>query len=281
MDEALLAYLDGDMPGAAKPPRPGLVPLSTSATPPESAPQRAAQPAPDGTTQFVIDPAQGRIRRMRSSILTGARLIQERMANSGQRWKPAFLHLTYADQDAFDARQISGLIDRIRKWAKRRDLPPLPFIWVLERGSRHGRLHYHLMIWLPKGVTLPKPDKQGWWPWGSTRIEWARSAVRYMAKYASKGGKDTDQPFPKGARIHGKGGLTGTERSQCAWWRAPTWVKHVWPDWQDEPRPAVGGGWISRVTGDWLPSPWMLIGFELGRPVVRWIADRPCPFAAA
>lgn len=241
---------------------PGLVSFSTSDKPLIA----AAEPH-----RIVVDPQGSRLKKMRSGILTAAGLIVARLGASGQRWKPAMVDLTYADADAFDPRQLSGLMKHIREWAKRRGLPPLPYVWVLERGEKRGRLHYHLLIWLPKGVTLPKPDKQGWWPWGHTRIAWARRAVGYLAKYATKGPRDGSGPFfPKGARIHGKGGLTAVERSQCAWWRAPAWVKQAWPRWEDQPRPAPGGGWVSRVLGDWLPSPWKLVGFDLGRPVIEW-----------
>ncbi|MBK1718516.1 hypothetical protein CKO27_12845 [Thiocystis violacea] len=219
---------------------------------------------------------------MRSAVLTAANLIQARLGSSGRRWKAAMLHLTYRDEDDFSPDQMSVLIKHIRQWVKRRDLPALPYIWVLERGSSRGRLHYHILIWLPLGVTLPKPDKQGWWPWGHTKWQWAREPVGYLAKYASKGSTkdgDVQASFPKGSRSHGKGGLTTVERSKCAWWRAPKWVKDAWPDWQDEPRPFLGGGWRSRVHGDWLPSPWRLVGFDLGRPVVQWVADSPYPYA--
>lgn len=256
---------------------PGLVSFSTSDKTPETLGLQA-----DGPHQVIIDSNLGRLRRMRSALLTAANLIQERLGSSGRRWKAAMLHLTYRDEDDFDPCQMSALMKHIREWAKRRGLPALPYVWVLERGEKRGRLHYHILIWLPLGVTLPKPDKQGWWPWGHTKWQWARQPVGYLAKYASKGwtrdGK-VQPSFPKGSRIHGKGGLTTVERSKCAWWRAPAWVKDAWPDWQDEPRPAPGGGWVSRVLGDWLPSPWRLVGFNLGRPVVQWVADSPCPYA--
>ncbi|MTW21172.1 rolling circle replication-associated protein [Allochromatium palmeri] len=260
---------------------PGLVSFSTS----DTAPQTLGLPGDalgTGPHQVIIDSHLGRLKRMRSGVLTAANLIQERLAASGRRWKAAMLHLTYRDEDEFSPDQMSALMKHIREWTRRRGLPALPYVWVLERGEKRGRLHYHILIWLPLGVTLPKPDKQGWWPWGHTKWEWARQPVGYLAKYASKGWtKDGKvQPsFPKGSRIHGKGGLTAVERSKCAWWRAPKWVKDAWPDWQDEPRPAPGGGWVSRVLGDWLPSPWRLVGFDLGRPVVRWVADSPCPYA--
>ncbi|WP_200156175.1 rolling circle replication-associated protein [Allochromatium vinosum] len=258
---------------------PGLVSFSTS-----DKTQQTLGLTADDPHQIIIDSHLGRLRRMRSSVLTAANLIQARLGSSGQRWKPAMVRLSYRDEDEFSPDQMSALMKHIREWAKRRRLPPLPYVWVLERGSQRGRLHYHILIWLPQGVTLPKPDKQGWWPWGFTRIEWARNrrnAVGYLAKYLSKGSdKDGDSvSFPKGSRTHSKGGLTTVERSKCAWWRAPRWVKDAWPDWQDEPRPAPGGGWVSRVQGDWLPSPWRLVGFDFGRPIVKWVSDSPCPYA--
>jgi hypothetical protein len=260
--------------GAAVPP--GLVSFSTSD-------KRLSLPGFDESPRHLValDPHRSRLKRMRSSVLTAANLIRARLGGSGRRWKVAMLHLTYADEDEFSPDQISRLMKHIREWSRRRRLPALPYVWVLERGERRGRLHYHVLVWLPKGVTLPKPDKQGWWPWGSTRIEWARDAVGYLAKYLSKGSAEDGRAFfPKGSRSHGKGGLDAVERSKCAWWRAPRWVKDAWPDWQDEPRPAKGGGWMSRALGDWRPSPWRLVGFEMGRPLVRWVADFPCPYGS-
>lgn len=243
----------------------GLVSSSTSDIPQADKPGR-----PD---RFVVDPHLSRLRRMRGSILTAANLVQQRLnALTGRRWRAAMLHLTYADQDQFKSNQISALMKHIREWSRRRNLPTLPYVWALERGSVNGRLHYHILIWLPAGITLPKPDKQRWWPWGHTRIEWAKNkgktAVNYIAKYISKG-NDDEVSFPPNTRIHGKGGLEAVERSKCAWWRAPSWARAVWPDWEDEPRPAKGGGWVSRVSGEWLPSPFELVGFDLGRPVIQ------------
>ncbi len=155
---------------------PGLVSFSTSETFAQNKPC-----AGDSAHRVVLDPATARIKRMRSAVLTAGRLIQARLAASRFRWKPAMLTLTYADEEDFAPYQITQLMDRIRKWAKRHGWPPLPFVWVLECGNKHGRLHYHVMIWLPKGATLPKPDKQGWWSLGMTRIEWVRRAVGYLA----------------------------------------------------------------------------------------------------
>jgi hypothetical protein len=130
-----------------------------------------------------------------------------------------------------------------------------------------------VVLWVPSRLMMPKPDKQGWWSHGFTQIKRARNqdaAAGYLAKYTTKGSEGS---FPPGCRIHGAGGLTMVERARMAWGRAPAWVREHWPSWQDMPRPAVGGGWFSRVTGEVLASPWMFVGITLaGRVLIRPIA---------
>ena len=60
----------------------------------------------------------------------------------------------------------------------------LHYVWVLELTKR-GRPHYHVLFWLPKGVSMPKADKQGWWKHGMTRSG-GHSPVGYLCKYTSK-----------------------------------------------------------------------------------------------
>jgi hypothetical protein len=221
---------------------------------------------------LVLDVRRARGKRMKSSLTGAAALVQQRLAASGSRWKAAMLTATYRDEDEFEQGQLSRLMDNISKWGQRHGVV-LPYIWVLERGENRGRLHYHIIVWLPKGLTLPKPDKQGWWPWGMTNIQWARSPAGYLAKYAGKGLAEGSMPLPKGSRCHGRGGLTVIERCKLAWARAPGWVRDYWPEWESKPRPQRGGGWVSKESGEWLPSPWRLVGFCRGSPIIRWVAD--------
>lgn len=130
-----------------------------------------------------------------------------------------------------------------------------------------SRQNLDILLWLPKGVTLPKPDKQGWWPWGHTRIEWARRPVGYLVKYASKGRDGLG--FPKGARIHGCSGLDRERRSERAWCLSPGWVRDLWPEWQVEPRRAKGGGWVAKASGEWVPSPYGVV-FAGGQIYAIW-----------
>jgi hypothetical protein len=159
----------------------------------------------------------------------------------------------------------------MRKWLSRRG-HRMSYVWVAEiqsgRFKRTGDavLHYHVMIWLPKGLSLPKPDKQGWWRHGSTKIEWARNPVGYMAKYSSKGG-DCSAKFPKGARIHGCGGLQGEQRQEAGYWRRPRWLREA-TSIQDQVRRQIGGGWIDLDTGEYYESPWV-VTFEGGGVWIR------------
>ena len=86
-----------------------------------------------------------------------------------------------------------------------------------------GAVHYHMAVWLPKHLRLPKFDKQQWWRHGMTQTVLAHNPVGYLMKYLSK--IDQRQRFPKGARIYGSGGLATNGRNICAWLRLPFWCK--------------------------------------------------------
>jgi hypothetical protein len=117
-------------------------------------------------------------------------------------------------------------------------------------------------MWLPKGVTLPKPDKRGWWKHGHTKIEWVRkNAAAYIAKYCSKA---TDSHgFPKGARMHGCGGLNEAQRIVRSFWNVPRYVRE---HFDNNPLMrivrAVGGGWMSKLTGEFLAPKYVIVSFN-------------------
>jgi|GEM_PF-3093973 len=210
--------------------------------------------------EFLLYRHELRLKRMRASVLESARLIEEQLAASGFRFKPAMLTLTYREDAEYSSKQVSALLQHIRKWLKRHGAPFVAYIWVMELTKR-GRPHYHVIIWLPKGLSLPKPDKQGWWPWGHTRIEWARSAVGYLVKYASKlqgqGNEVQSTKFPKGSRLHGNGGLDTLRRRVRRWRLFPQWVREQF-NFDDDPMRAEGGGFTSRLTGKVCESPYRL-----------------------
>lgn len=218
--------------------------------------------------EIYINPLENRLKRLKHGVITSARLHNETYQKGGFRSKAAMVTLTYRPGVDYSPRHVSDLVKHMRQWCARRGVE-FRYVWVLEL-TKAGRPHYHLLIWLPKGISLPKPDKQGWWRHGHTKIEWARNAVGYMAKYASKGTEG--QGVPKGARLHGTGGLVPDARLERAWWLAPSWVRIRWPEPSYQVRAAVGGGWVSRQTGEWEASPWEVI-FRYGAIYIRPRAD--------
>ncbi|MNQ80233.1 hypothetical protein D3C85_952010 [compost metagenome] len=121
---------------------------------------------------------------------------------------------------------------------------------------------------------MPKADKQGWWPHGLTRTEWARHAVGYISKYASKG---ADGHLPKGVRLYGVGGLSAKSRLFRAWWNLPVGVRK-WGEPAAMWRRAPGGGWVCRRSGEWRASLWR-VELILGRVyAIRRPPPMPSPF---
>jgi len=194
-----------------------------------------------------------RLGKMKRNVITSARLHVEDARRGGFRGRWAMLTLTYRDSERWVANQVAAFLDCLRKYCTRAGFEAR-YTWVLELTQR-GRPHYHVLVWLPKGRTLPKPDKQGWWKFGLTRIEWARNAVGYLAKYASKG-IDDFRLLPKGARLSGFGGLSKPSRIERRWWMLPGWLREIWNEICDVTRPPKGGGYVRRDTGEFLASPW-------------------------
>lgn len=179
------------------------------------------------------------------------------------------LTLTYRDLNGGKPRHISDLLKRIRQWLARRGYP-FRYVWVAELQQR-GALHYHVVIWLPKGLTLPKPDKQGWWTHGSTRIEWARRAVGYLCKYASK--FDGETAFPKGVRLHGSGGLDQECRAIRRWTNLPGWLKTL-AGIDSSFKRVKGVGLIERATGLCVRTPWQ-VTLRYGCVYIKKLFDYP------
>jgi hypothetical protein len=206
-----------------------------------------------------IDQQAARLKKMKSGVLTSARLISSELESPGSfRYRTWFITLTNAPGNGWDPRAVSDCIRHYRHWAKKQGFT-LRYTWVAEiqenRYLRGGStleecVHYHLLVWVPARLTPPKPDKQGWWLHGSTQRIQVRRPVKYMMKYASKGGTI---PFPKGLRIHGCGGLSESSKDERRWWLMPKWVRSIFSI-KDRPFRAKGGGIVSRETGDWYPS---------------------------
>lgn len=189
---------------------------------------------------FVPDPDASRIARLRMAVGFSGRVHCSVLDSS---WRCCMVTLTYRGTNGdWQPRHVSDFIKRVRGFMTRRGLE-VRYVWVAELQKR-GVIHYHVALWLPAGVQLPKPDDCGWWPHGMTRIETARNAVGYLMKYLSKGGRASDHQLPRGARCYGLGGLGWYMRAARRWLSLPGFVqcradvvRSV--SW----RRAPGGGW--------------------------------------
>ena len=194
--------------------------------------------------------------RLKRSVLNAANYLENQLNKDvvlrTDKYRCLMLTLTYAPEFDYDQLHITSLLKCIRSYLSRKSLK-FHYVWVLENTKR-GRPHYHILIWLPAGLSLPKPDKRGWWQYGLTKIEWIRkNGAAYIAKYCAKH-DESQGDFPKGARLHGCGGLSVINRLKRSWWNLSHYVRDYFPDPELNIRSAKGGGFVSKVTGEILES---------------------------
>ena len=195
-----------------------------------------------------------RLKRLQKSVRISAEVVQEKLQNSFTRYKAAMVTLTYRPDVDWSPRQVSNYLKCVREWARRKGIF-IHYVWVLEL-TKKGRPHYHVLFWLPKGVSMPKADKRGWWKHGMTKSEWARSPVGYLCKYTSKGlDFDSWGKLPRGGRLYGHGGYSPSMRITRAWRLAPAWVREL-IDEMDGVR-KVGCYWVNRASGMAIRSPFV------------------------
>lgn len=227
----------------------------------------------------VVDPSTdaGRIAKLRRSVGVTARMhnVSDAVA-PGDRC--CMVTLTYAGTNAdWQPRHVSEFIKHARQWLQRRDVR-FRYVWVAELQKR-GVIHYHVAIWLPAGINLPKPDQCGWWPHGMTRIETARAAVPYLMKYLSKGGTADRYRLPRSARSYGGGGLEATMRLARRWLGLPSFVRA-------RADVAQSAGWKRAAGGGWCDPDGVIWPSEFERVYAgdRWalekVLDHGRPFEA-
>jgi len=196
----------------------------------------AAGLVPSKTTLKVVsfskpEVAERRVKRLKKSVWASGHL--HGIADKGHRaHKVWFVTLTYRGVKDWASNHVGKALTGFRNWCNARGLP-CKYTWVAELQSR-GAVHYHLLVWLPQGVTMPHWDRttrtpvQGrtvapWWPHGMTNTQPAKAGVGYLMKYLSKLGELT--VFPKGLRLYGIGGLNEQARGVRSWFNLPEWVK--------------------------------------------------------
>jgi len=223
---------------------------------------KSDEPSPRTIT---LDNRERRLSRMKRGVLTFARLMVDQWTQ--QRHLVLMVTLTYRPGVEWSARHSVRYTDALTKWLERRGSCGC-YLWVMET-TKAGTPHYHVMIWMTRGLFMPKADRRGWWPHGMTKTEVARSPVGYMAKYSSKG---FDHELPRRARISGCGGLTGDRRRERSWWLLPAYARSAF-DKADDVIRAAGGGFLSRSSGQHVRSEWRLCA--VGRGKIRLVYTGP------
>ena len=208
----------------------GLVLFKTS---PEQQPEQVVCHWENGRKIIPFDkPTQRlkRLKRLKSSVYLAGQL--QNMPRDGFRPSQAhFVTLTYANDGAWRPNHIAEATDRYRHWCKRRGVE-CRYTWVAELTNR-GRVHFHLIAWLPQGMKMTFWDKPrrvkgkntcAFWTHGMSNTQTAKYGVAYLMKYLSKMGEFHE--FPEGLRLHGSGGFTPEARQIRAWQNLPQWVKN-------------------------------------------------------
>lgn len=201
--------------------------------------------------ELQLSASHVRATRARQAIITRARLLDQALYREGVPYWCAFITLTYREVGGWSARDVTTFNKRLRDHLLRRGVA-FPYVWCAELQKR-GAVHFHQLVFLPDGTMLPKPDRQGWWTHGASKIERARNAVGYIAKYAGKV-VQADQ-FPAGLRLTGAGGLTPESRAEARWWLLPRYVRDTF-GMGVEVRRAPGGGFVNLETGEVVRSPY-------------------------
>lgn len=171
-----------------------------------------------------------RLKNLKKSIWLAGQLHQTQQ-NGFRPLQAHFVTLTYAKADDWRPNHISEATDRYRHWCKRRGYEAA-YVWCAEL-TKTGRVHYHLICWLPAGKKMTFWDKPrrvkkqrtcAFWTHGMSNGQVAKHGVAYLMKYMSKMGEFHE--FPEGLRLHGCGGLDKCSRAVKQWSNLPQWVKN-------------------------------------------------------
>ena len=181
----------------------GFISVSTTHTGFDKTPALYLPTGPLGAMPMLIEKEVQRFSRMQKNIGIAAKLHMLNV-RPGKRQNVVMVTTTYRHGDDWRPTHQTAYINCVRTWYKRKTGQKLPYVWVAETQER-GAIHYHCIFWLRKGVTMPKADKKGWWPYGMTNTIKSTAPVAYLMSYAKKIKSKKD--LPHGARIYGVGGL--------------------------------------------------------------------------
>jgi hypothetical protein len=220
-----------------------------------------------------IDVFTARIRKLQKAVRNSAHVLDAaaHVDEQNVRWRRLFVTLTYAKVEDWKPGHVRDFQRAVRDWFRRKcGGTRMRMVWVLELQKR-GAVHYHCMIWVRARDFFPNPHKCGWWPHGFAHVLSSKVSINrpvaYMAKYASKATVEQAMSVPKGARMYGVCGPTDEGKRVIRWWRAPLFVRDALGGAADIRK--VTGGYMDRLTGEFLASPWKVYVAPSGR-VYAW-----------
>lgn len=126
----------------------------------------------------------------------------------GKPYRPLFVTNTYAPETLPE--NPAEALGEVQKWIKRlrRDRKTVRYFMTTEKGSKNGRIHNHLIMWIPEISHLSALDKWHYLhkKWGLGRLEAdevrSTGAFYYTSKYILK--NLTDKETDKYNRYEGK-----------------------------------------------------------------------------
>lgn len=213
--------------------------------------------------RWRLNNALRRVKRLKGVVGYGCNHLAFEASDEAQErgrrfYRATFLTLTYHHGEDWRPGHIGDFTRSVRRWFQRAG-ETFRMAWVAETQQR-GAIHYHAVIFVPRHLRLPCPDRCGWWPHGMTKVETARNPVGYLTKYASKATEADARGFPRGARMHGVCGLSKTRRRWQRSYLSARWVREAFRDALGSLRELdlmkVTGGYLDRASGLLVRSPW-------------------------
>lgn len=207
-----------------------------------------------------VDPAKSRVRRLQKRVFALANALSGYLEQKRDDYRLVMYTLTYVGVNDWRPNHIREFMLGLRKAAGK---GLKAYAWVAELQAR-GAVHYHVLVLVRRGTSLPMPDKSGLWPYGLTKTETART-VFYICRYAGKEYQKVGR-FPKGLRMFAVWVSKDMALDLARWVSfrlsaLPTWLGDKLKEQFDRTgqavhaRRRVGGGWTDD-NGENYASPW-------------------------
>ena len=165
---------------------------------------------------FQTDPTELRLSRLkkRLSVFSDWQKLVEEVHSSVD---VIMVTLTYKGVEDWKPKHVTEFVQKIRRFLGWR---LYGYFWVAEMQER-GAVHYHVIFVVKQGTKIPKPDEEGYWTYGMTRVERVQHIYSYLAKYLSK--DEQKAQYPKGIRIFGFS--VYIVKDLIKMWKLPRWLQ--------------------------------------------------------